>query len=1044
MGRTTAFVVDGTRCLTSAEDPDHVLTTFTCDANGRLSTITDRRGGVTTVVYNSTSWKLSQIIEPQIAVDAGGGGTILVNPVINYSPWQTQTPATVSSISASVTDPAGRVTRFVPNRFGQATDITDPTGLHTLVTISGIRPTQITHSDGSVDAFMYDTRGRLTRSTPAGGSSTDYQYNSIGLLSATSGLGTRVDSLYYNTFNMDSLEVFTGTPRQTTFHSFDPSGTRRVTAATDNAGHTTTYTYDPKFGNLASTTIPGNRTTSKVFDAFGRDSVVTPPGVASQTTLYDVLNRVLSSSAAGTTMSYAYDSLFQTDIYDANSNHYHTDFNALGWPTNQCDALSACSTTRYDASGLTKSTTNRRGQLLSIARDGAGRVTSISGAGINSSNFSYSSNGLVMAAWNSVERDSIFVKPGSQTVAATDSVVTWIDGKRYRILHRTPRAIADLDSVSIISNTGTTFNDRIAYYSSSGFLSSFYIGPTGISFTPNADGTGGTNSIPGSGNRTNNVLAIHSTGSVYFDNLNINPTFMRSYHYDQAGRIDQVTQNAACASSPPCPSNIYSYDPIGRLSNQQAWTGCYYGNGADSLSGSIFTCSTLVSSNSYTYDAMGNRTDNGGVPTNGNRYVSLNGFTYTYDGDANLAMKWQSQANYRQYWWNATNQLDSARKNGWYREKYEYNAFGKPVRILYAEGDTPLAVTRYLLWDGDALLAELDPSGQRQVDYVYLPGAIDHPFAHTLGATTPTAVRYHEVDELGNVIGTIVSGTVSQNNSYDPWGNLSVSGNFDSQLFWKGLFWNDSTTGLYYVRNRWYDPEGGRFVNEDPAGFEGGINLYAFSGNDPVNGSDPSGLDAEICRQWYLTTHDPDDGWWELEGDVVPCSGGGSEPPEPPMPQIPGGAPEQPHGGGGGGPTNPSGPSKKPATDAGSCFNRERRANVQLVNGVLNSAVGSASTFFGKVIIGAAANRITNSSGSLAMIWGRSMFESNWGLWESLNPSPAVSGRILGVTLTGAPSLAVLAYNYVQGVAIVGAFKTGVQIGSAVVALDACNIGGMK
>lgn len=50
------------------------------------------------------------------------------------------------------------------------------------------------------------------------------------------------------------------------------------------------------------------------------------------------------------------------------------------------------------------------------------------------------------------------------------------------------------------------------------------------------------------------------------------------------------------------------------------------------------------------------------------------------------------------------------------------------------------------------------------------------------------------------------------------------------------------------MRNRWYDPEGGRFVNEDPVGFAGGVNLYTFGGNDPVNGSDPSGLSPEDCH----------------------------------------------------------------------------------------------------------------------------------------------------------------------------------------------------
>ena len=847
MGRTTGIVVDGNRCLVSAEDPDHVLTTFTCDANGRLSTITDRRGGVTTLVYDPTSWKLSQIIEPQIAVDAGGGGTTLVNPVISYSPWQTQTPATVP-IEGSVTDPAGRVTRFVPNRFGQAINITDPTGLHTYVTISGIRPTQVTHSDGSVDAFMYDTRGRLTRSTPAGGSSTDYQYNANGLLSATSGLGTRVDSLYYNSFNEVYLEVFTGTPRQTMSYSFDPSGTRRVTAATDNAGHTTSSTYDPMFGNLATTTIPGNRTTSKKFDVLGRDSVITPPGLASQTTLYDVLNRVSSNSAAGTTISYGYDNLFQTDLYDANSNHYHTDFNALGWPTNECDAFSACRTTRYDASGLTMSTTNRRGQLVSVTRDGAGRVTTTSGPGMNTSNFSYSSNGHDMVGWNAVERDSIFVNPGSQSTAATSTVVTWIDGKRYQVYHRAPKAVADVDSVRITSNTGTTFNDRIASYTSSGFLSSFQVAPSAfISFTPNADGTGGVSTIPGSGNRTATALATHSRESVLFDNSNLQTAFARRYHYDLTGRINQVTQVGNGASA--FPSATFGYDTLGRLANQQTWSGCYYSSGLDSLSGTTYTCSSLVSTNAFTYDAMGNRTDHGGVPTTGNRYVVLNGGSYYYDADGNVIQKYNDQIYNYEYSWNAENQLDSTVYNSWYRTYFDYNAFGKPVRLW--DGDpNGRHIARYLLWDGEALAAELDANGQRQVDYAYLPGTVDDPVAHTLGATSPSIVRYHEIDELGNVIGTSQSGAVSQTNSYDTWGAVTYGGNIDQHLVWKGLFWNSDYTGLYYVRNRWYDPEGGRFVNEDPAGFTGGLNLYAYAGNDPVNGKDPSGLDASITCEW--------------------------------------------------------------------------------------------------------------------------------------------------------------------------------------------------
>ena len=51
-----------------------------------------------------------------------------------------------------------------------------------------------------------------------------------------------------------------------------------------------------------------------------------------------------------------------------------------------------------------------------------------------------------------------------------------------------------------------------------------------------------------------------------------------------------------------------------------------------------------------------------------------------------------------------------------------------------------------------------------------------------------------------------------------------------------------TSNGLYYYRNRWYDPEVGRFISEDPIGFAGGdINLYSYVGNNPHGFIDPFG-----------------------------------------------------------------------------------------------------------------------------------------------------------------------------------------------------------
>lgn len=50
-------------------------------------------------------------------------------------------------------------------------------------------------------------------------------------------------------------------------------------------------------------------------------------------------------------------------------------------------------------------------------------------------------------------------------------------------------------------------------------------------------------------------------------------------------------------------------------------------------------------------------------------------------------------------------------------------------------------------------------------------------------------------------------------------------------------------SGLYLLTHRYYDAGTGRFVTRDPIGYKGGINLYGFAGNNPVNESDPSGFD---------------------------------------------------------------------------------------------------------------------------------------------------------------------------------------------------------
>jgi RHS repeat-associated protein len=81
---------------------------------------------------------------------------------------------------------------------------------------------------------------------------------------------------------------------------------------------------------------------------------------------------------------------------------------------------------------------------------------------------------------------------------------------------------------------------------------------------------------------------------------------------------------------------------------------------------------------------------------------------------------------------------------------------------------------------------------------------------------------------------------VTVTRQYGAWGNLETGGSAPGYAF-TGRDW-DPETGLYYYRARYYDPRIGRFAGEDPIGFKGGLNLFAYVGSNPTTATDPTGL----------------------------------------------------------------------------------------------------------------------------------------------------------------------------------------------------------
>jgi RHS repeat-associated protein len=152
--------------------------------------------------------------------------------------------------------------------------------------------------------------------------------------------------------------------------------------------------------------------------------------------------------------------------------------------------------------------------------------------------------------------------------------------------------------------------------------------------------------------------------------------------------------------------------------------------------------------------------------------------------------------------------------------------------------------TNYL-YDGRDLLEEVDNSGNVLARYADGPG-FDQPLSMLRSSTT----SYYQSDVLSTITSlSNGAGALANTYTYDSYGKLTAStGSITNPLQYTGREF-DPESGIYYYRARYYDPSAGRFISEDPIRFQGGIDFYAYTLNNPVNWIDPFGLEAQECRR---------------------------------------------------------------------------------------------------------------------------------------------------------------------------------------------------
>lgn len=126
--------------------------------------------------------------------------------------------------------------------------------------------------------------------------------------------------------------------------------------------------------------------------------------------------------------------------------------------------------------------------------------------------------------------------------------------------------------------------------------------------------------------------------------------------------------------------------------------------------------------------------------------------------------------------------------------------------------------------------------------------------------TAPRVFHYHTDPNGCPTRITDPTGHVVWSASYSAWGAIAKlhAAELDNPLRLQGQYF-DTETGLHYNRYRYYSPALGQFVGQDPTGFAGGINFYAYAVNplgwiDPM-GLMPWGMNGATARIWVIDDH---------------------------------------------------------------------------------------------------------------------------------------------------------------------------------------------
>ncbi len=732
----------------------------------------------------------------------GAGATTMTDDAGDTTTWHWGGGAGYGYVINSVTNPLGETTTFGYGGANLVNSITDFRG----------RTTQLSWDAATGNLLS------VTTPTATGNQTTSATYDPVW-----------------------NVPVSVTSPLGTTSATLDPD-TGVVTSSTNPVSGTTYYSYSPK-GDLLQVKNALNQKTILAYTSRGELQRVTSPEGRQQRFEYDDASRLTASLPAtpnlgpvGWQKYYDYNDMDQVTYtgnvplngitypefpyfgvrydYDVEGNvarlnlpgnqKWEWDYDAMDRVIRARDPLNKQSKITYNLDGTVATETDRKNQktvytYLSGGRLGTSKTYKASGALDSTQTFTYSPTTHLLSSvldsrGSSSEQYSFGYDAIDRMISETgpQGAESWtLDNFGRRTSYSLPNRPTITYSYngpggmfSSMAESGSTGQRASVSYDALGRVNTSAIGPVN-------DFTGYYSKLSSS--------AFTPDGQVSQETVQRRGQTLdsRSTIYDLAGRQSKTIVNGQ--------TQLFGYDLMGSLRFAD------YGNDKR------YT---------FSYDSLGNRLNarGDGFLTQfsygqGNRLLEAvrtdlttnqQVFDKTADYDFNGNMTRWGNANYS---WSTDGELTGVSGGAAPGGTYNYDAFG---RRKGQPGETIPSV-----WDG---WSEAEPFDRDLVANKIFD---------------PAGSLVQGVDWLNNTpIASLAYAPFGEAARTDD-GSLDASGTDKAQ--WAGMY-NDPSSGLYYARNRYYDPEIGRFISEDPVGLMGGPNVYAYCHNDPINFIDPLGL----------------------------------------------------------------------------------------------------------------------------------------------------------------------------------------------------------